>query len=220
MSMPSHLIAPSLGSYSPAKSFANVVLPDPFSPISATTSPAPISSDTPDSAGRERFGYVKPTPSTASLENAGGAGRAPAPPAFSRLAVDGVGFTYPNRSRPALSGVSLEIGAGEVVALIGENGSGKTTLAKLLAGLYEPREGAIRWDGIDIASYEPAPMRASMAVVFQDFVRYHFSARENIALGRPERHDEVDAIEGAARAAGAHEFIVGLDDGYDTRLGP
>jgi ATP-binding cassette subfamily B protein len=148
------------------------------------------------------------------------AGRAPAPPAFSRLVVDRVGFTYPNRSRPALSGVSLEIGAGEVVALIGENGSGKTTLAKLLAGLYEPGEGAITWDGVDIERYEPALMRASMAVVFQDFVRYHFSARENIALGRPERHDDVDAIEGAARAAGAHEFIVELDDGYDTRLGP
>jgi len=148
------------------------------------------------------------------------AGRSPAPAAFSRLAVDRVGFTYPNRSRPALSGVSLEIGAGEVVALVGENGSGKTTLAKLLAGLYEPGEGTITWDGVDIASYEPARMRASMAVVFQDFVRYHFSARENIALGRPERHDDVDAIEGAARAAGAHEFILELDDGYDTRLGP
>ena len=147
-------------------------------------------------------------------------GRSPAPPTFSRLTVDRVGFTYPNRSQAALSGVSLEIGAGEVVALVGENGSGKTTLAKLLAGLYEPSEGSITWDGIDIASYDPALMRSSMAVVFQDFVRYHFSARENIALGRHERHEELDAIEGAARAAGAHEFLVELEDGYDTRLGP
>jgi ATP-binding cassette, subfamily B, bacterial len=151
---------------------------------------------------------------------AGREGRAPAPARFSRLVVDRIGFTYPNRSRPALSDVSLEIGAGEIVALVGENGSGKTTLAKLLAGLYEPGAGVITWDGVDVATFDPALLRVSVAVLFQDFVRYHFSARENIGLGRHERIDDADAIERAARAAGVHEAIAGLDDGYESRLGP
>ena len=147
-------------------------------------------------------------------------GREVAPPAFSRLAVDSVGFTYPSRTTPSLSDVSLEIEAGKVVALVGENGSGKTTLAKLLAGLYEPTEGHITWDGVDLTEYEPASVRAGMAVVFQDFVRFFFSARENIGVGRHERSDDNAAIEAAARGAGAHELIMGLDEGYDTILGP
>ena len=116
--------------------------------------------------------------------------------------------------------MSLDIEAGKVVALVGENGSGKTTLAKLLAGLYEPTEGHITWDGIDLTEYEPASVRAGMAVVFQDFVRFFFSARENIGVGRHERSDDDDAIEAAARGAGAHQLILGLDEGYDTILGP
>jgi len=98
-------------------------------------------------------------------------GPAPAT-SFTRIVVDGVRFTYRGSDRPVLDGVDLEIGQGEVVALVGENGCGKTTLAKILCGLYRPTAGAIRWDGVDATMSDPAAVRASIAVVFQDFVRF------------------------------------------------
>jgi ATP-binding cassette subfamily B protein len=146
--------------------------------------------------------------------------RPPAPHGFSTLAVDGVTFHYPSRSEPSISDVSMEVHAGEVVALVGENGSGKTTLAKLLAGLYHPDEGTIRWDGLDTATFDPETLRHSVAVIFQDFARYYLTAGENIALGRLERGDDQDAIQAAARAAGAHDLIAGMPRGYETQLGP
>jgi ATP-binding cassette subfamily B protein len=148
------------------------------------------------------------------------AGSTPAPSGFSRLVAERVTFTYPSRSTPTLRDVSIEIGAGEVVALVGENGSGKTTLAKLLAGLYVPDSGTVLWDGVDVATCDAEQLRASAAVIFQDFLKYHLSARDNIALGRHERYDDLAGIEAAAREAGAHEFLNNLDAGYDTRLGP
>jgi ATP-binding cassette subfamily B protein len=143
-----------------------------------------------------------------------------APPGFRRLSVEGVTFSYPTGGEPALRGVSMEVEAGEVVALVGENGSGKTTLAKLLAGLYHPAEGAIRWDGTDVSTVDPDGMRERIAVIFQDFERFHLSAAENIGLGRIAAMDDRDAIEAAGRQAGADEFIKRLPDGYDTVLGP
>jgi len=148
------------------------------------------------------------------------AGLTPTPAGFTRLVVDDVTFSYPSRTEPSLRGVSIEVGAGEVVALVGENGSGKTTLAKLLAGLYLPDAGSVRWDGVDVADCDPGQLRASVAVIFQDFVKYHLTARENISLGRHERSHDLDAIHEAARATGAHDFLAGLEGGYDTRLGP
>jgi ATP-binding cassette subfamily B protein len=142
----------------------------------------------------------------------------PAP--FRRIEADAVTFTYPTGTRPAVTGVSVHIEAGEVVALVGENGSGKTTLAKLLAHLYSPEGGSIRWDGTDVASLDPAAVRRQVAVIFQDFLRYLLPAHENIGLGRAEAIDDAESIERAARQAGAHEFVLGLPHGYDTRLGP
>jgi ATP-binding cassette subfamily B protein len=144
----------------------------------------------------------------------------PAPDRFSRLVVEGVTFTYPSRSAPSLQDVSMEIRAGEVVALVGENGSGKTTLAKLLAGLYAPDSGSVSWDGVDVAHFDADRLRDAVAVIFQDFVKYHLTARANIAVGRHERYDDLVAAEAAARATGAHDFLVALDGGYETRLGP
>lgn len=141
------------------------------------------------------------------------------PPRFSLLSVDHVSFTYPSRTEPSLRDVSMHIGAGEVVALVGLNGSGKTTLAKLLAGLYAPGEGVISWDGVDAATYDPDQLRGRVAVIFQDFTKYFLSAAENVGLGRNERLGDRDAIEAAARQSGAHESIIALRDGYDTRLG-
>jgi ATP-binding cassette subfamily B protein len=151
---------------------------------------------------------------------AAGAARAPAPTGFSELVVDGVTFTYPSRAEPSLREVSMRLRAGEVVALVGENGSGKTTLAKVLAGLYIPDSGTVTWDGVDVAGCDADQLRDSVAVIFQDFVKYHLRARDNIALGRHERYDDVAGTEAAARATGAHDALAGLDRGYETRLGP
>jgi ATP-binding cassette, subfamily B, bacterial len=142
-----------------------------------------------------------------------------APLRFEKLEVDRVSFTYPGSSRPALQDVSLEIGAGEIVALVGENGSGKTTLAKLAAGLYRPEQGRVLWDGRDVAGVDRTELRRSVAVIFQDFEQYLLPARENIGLGRYERIDDAAAIEAAARRADAHPFLDGLPDGYETMLG-
>ncbi|HET8653591.1 MAG TPA: ABC transporter ATP-binding protein, partial [Gaiellaceae bacterium] len=142
-----------------------------------------------------------------------------APQGFQRLSVEDVSFTYPESDRPAVDGVSLEIRRGEVVALVGENGSGKTTLAKLLAGLYRPEAGRIRWDGVDVSEVDADELRHAVAVIFQDFERYLLPARENVGLGRKERIDELEEIVAAAARADAHEFLTGLPEGYETMLG-
>ena len=148
---------------------------------------------------------------------------APAPaqlgPGLSRLSVDRVSFTYPDAPSPALTDVSIDIRAGETVAIVGENGAGKTTLAKLLCRLYEPDAGTISWDGRDLRSFEADELRARIAVIFQDFVRFHLSARENVGFGDVGSIEDLSAIGDAARQAGADSFLHPLPDGYDTVLG-
>ncbi|HEX5671675.1 MAG TPA: ABC transporter ATP-binding protein, partial [Acidimicrobiia bacterium] len=121
---------------------------------------------------------------------------------------------------PALTNVSLHVEAGEVVALVGENGSGKSTLAKLLAGLYRPSHGRITWDGVDIGDVDQVEFSHQVAVIFQDFLRYHLSASDNIGLGRFEAAGDRDQIVEAADQAGAHEMVNKLPAGYETLLGP
>ena len=146
-------------------------------------------------------------------------GTAPAPQGFDRLSVEEVSFTYPESERPAVDRVTLEIRRGEIVALVGENGSGKTTLAKMLAGLYRPETGRIRWDDIDLAEVDADELRRSVSVIFQDFERYLLPARENVGLGRQERIDDFAAIVEAAQRADADEFLAVLPEGYETMLG-
>jgi ATP-binding cassette subfamily B protein len=147
-------------------------------------------------------------------------GTAPLPPHIGQLGVHNLTFTYPSRQLPSLRDVTIEIGAGQVVALVGENGSGKTTLAKLLAGLYLPQEGCITWDGQDLAGTDITEVRKRVAVLFQDFVKYFLSARENISIGRWERADDEAAVRQAATRSGANDFLEALPHGYDTYLGP
>jgi ATP-binding cassette, subfamily B, bacterial len=148
----------------------------------------------------------------------GGSGGIAPPAEFHRIRADAVTFSYPGRSQLALQAASIEINRGEVVALVGENGSGKTTLAKIMAGLYEPGSGAVRWDGTDTRNFRPDLFRERVAIIFQDFVRYALSAEENIAIARP--NDEVDhlAIREAAKIADADSFLSALPAGYQTPL--
>ena len=147
------------------------------------------------------------------------AGPGAAPAVVGRIDVRGLGFTYPSRPEPTLHDIDLFVAPGEVVALVGENGSGKTTLAKLLAGLYEPGTGTITWAG-EQGPPQPAATRPRVAILFQDFVRYFFSAHANIALGAVEHYDDRRRVETAARRAGADAFVSGLPSGYETLLGP
>ncbi len=130
-----------------------------------------------------------------------------------------VTFHYPDTERTALSDVSLTIRPGEVTALVGPNGSGKTTLVKLLCRLYDPSEGSITLDGVDLRGFDVIDLRRHMSVIFQDFVQYQLTARENIRLGNVDLGASDPAIEAAARDSGIHETISRLSHGYDTMLG-
>jgi ATP-binding cassette subfamily B protein len=145
--------------------------------------------------------------------------RPPARPGAPHIALDDVTFTYPASAAPAVRGVSLEIHPGETVALVGGNGSGKTTLVKLLAGLYRPDRGLVRWHGADAAAIPHEEIAEDMCVLFQDYLEYHLTARDNIAFGRAGRDGSPEDVVAAAEQAGAHEFLSRLPAGYDTRLG-
>jgi ATP-binding cassette, subfamily B, bacterial len=162
---------------------------------------------------RDFFAFLalKPDPEAAGSE--------PVPEPFGELRAENLGFTYPGTDREVLRDVSLTIRAGEVIALVGENGSGKTTLAKLLAGMFEPTSGAVRWDGRDLRELSADERRSHVGVIFQDFVRYQLSARENIGFGREEWLGDDDRIEASAREVGAHDHLAALPQGYETGLG-
>jgi ATP-binding cassette subfamily B protein len=132
---------------------------------------------------------------------------------------DTVTFTYPGAEEPALDGVSFEIRPGETVAVVGRNGAGKSTLFKLLCRLYDPTEGHIRLDGVDIREYDPVELRTRVSAMFQDYVTYQGTAAENIGLGDLTRLEDRPHIVDSARRAGADERIERLPNGYDSPLG-
>jgi ATP-binding cassette subfamily B protein len=136
------------------------------------------------------------------------------------VVAEDVSFTYPSGHQSALAQVSVRIEPGEVVALVGENGSGKTTLAKLLAGLYAPDGGCVRWNGVDIAGCDASQLRDHAAIILQDHVRWLLPAHDNIALGRHEQFDDRAAVAQAAADAGIGQTLDELPDGYATVLGP
>jgi ATP-binding cassette, subfamily B, bacterial len=141
-----------------------------------------------------------------------------APREFGEVRLDNVTFSYPDADRPAVKDVTMTLGRGEIIALVGENGSGKSTLAALLAGLYRPQQGTVTWDGADIAGFHPDTIRRRVAVVMQEPTRWPLSARENITIGRHDRAVETHRVHDAARAGDAHDFVMELTHQYDTLL--
>ena len=121
--------------------------------------------------------------------------------------------------KPALTDLSFTVRAGETLAVVGRNGAGKTTLFKLICRLYDPNEGRILIDGIDIRDFDPSNLRQQVGAMFQDYVTYQATASENIGLGNIPEIGDRKAIETAGRQAGADELISSLPDGYDTALG-
>ncbi|PWB76666.1 MAG: hypothetical protein C3F08_11150, partial [Candidatus Methylomirabilota bacterium] len=131
-----------------------------------------------------------------------------------------VSFSYPGSEQPILSDVSLHIKPGETVALVGENGAGKTTLVKLIARLYDPDEGRISLDGVDIRELPLSDLHSQLASVLQGFGRYEATAADNIAYGNWRRLlDDQSQVEEIAGAANVQAMIEGMPQAYETVLG-
>ena len=130
-----------------------------------------------------------------------------------------VSFAYPGSDRLILNGVNLRIGTGERIAVVGENGQGKSTLVKLIPRLYEPTSGKVLLDGIDLREYDIDSLRREIGVIFQDFVHYDMTARENITLGSIECARDQFRLHEAARKSGAGKIIDSLPHGFDQMLG-
>jgi ATP-binding cassette subfamily B protein len=130
-----------------------------------------------------------------------------------------VSFAYPGTTRMVLKNFNFSIEPGERIALIGENGQGKTTVVKLITRLYDPTEGQILLDGIDLREYSLDDLHREMGVIFQDFMRYEMTVRENIAVGHIEEPHTEEEIETAAQKSLAAEVVKKLAGGYDQMLG-
>jgi ATP-binding cassette subfamily B protein len=144
----------------------------------------------------------------------------PAPrPIVRGVEFQNVSFRYPGNSRLVLDRVNFQLHPAERLALIGENGEGKTTIVKLLTRLYDPTEGQILLDGVDLREYDLEDLHREMGVIFQDFMRYEMTARENVAVGRIEEIDNLDLLQTASRKSLADGVIDRLPRGYEQMLG-
>ena len=132
---------------------------------------------------------------------------------------ENVGFRYQHSERWANRHLNFALRAGERLALVGENGAGKTTLIKLMTRLYDPTEGRILLDGVDLREYDPAELRRQVGVIFQDYLRYQMTMAQNIAVGNIDRQDDRELIEAAARQSLAHALAERLPARYDQELG-
>ncbi|MBZ5688460.1 MAG: ABC transporter ATP-binding protein/permease [Acidobacteriia bacterium] len=130
-----------------------------------------------------------------------------------------VSFRYPGSSRLVLNGLNFHLRPGERVALIGENGEGKTTIVKLLTRLYDPFEGQVLLDGVDLREYDLEDLYSEIGVIFQDFMRYEMTARENIAVGRIDRINDLELLQESARKSMAADVLRKLPSGLDQMLG-
>jgi ABC-type multidrug transport system fused ATPase/permease subunit len=143
-------------------------------------------------------------------------GAPPLPAGDGRVQLRGVAFAYEG-GEPVLSDVDLDVEAGSTVAIVGPTGSGKTTLVALLPRLYDPVEGSVSIDGVDLRSVDVTALREEVGLVSDDPFLFSDTIRENIAYARPDASDE--EVEAAARRAGIHDFIAELPDGYGTLVG-
>ncbi|GJM34004.1 MAG: ABC transporter ATP-binding protein [Saprospiraceae bacterium] len=130
-----------------------------------------------------------------------------------------VSFKYPGSERWAIRNLTFTLNKGDKMALVGENGAGKTTLVKLLARLYEPTEGQILLDGIDLREYSLKELRDNIGIIFQDYIRFQLTASENIAIGNIQQVGEMPIIENAAQKSLADTVVDQLPEGFATRLG-
>ncbi|HLX74277.1 MAG TPA: ABC transporter ATP-binding protein [Terriglobales bacterium] len=130
-----------------------------------------------------------------------------------------VSFSYPGTSRLVLDRLNFQLRPGERVALIGENGQGKTTIVKLITRLYDPTEGQILLDGVDLREYDLEDLYREIGVIFQDFMRYELTARENIAVGKIEQVGDLHLLQNAAFKSLAHEVVEKLPSRYEQMLG-
>ncbi|MFC9286499.1 ABC transporter ATP-binding protein [Streptomyces sp. NPDC057052] len=135
------------------------------------------------------------------------------------IRLDRVSFSYPGGERPVLDDITLDLPAGQVVAVVGENGAGKSSLVKLLCRYYAPTSGRILVDGTDLASIAPADWRTRVSGAFQDFFRFEYPVRQSVGAGDLPRIDDAEAVETALARAGADDLVSGLPHGLDTQLG-
>jgi ATP-binding cassette subfamily B protein len=164
---------------------------------------------------KDLFDFFEMKPSIRNLP-----GALPAPrPIRSGFQFKDVGFAYPGSSRMIVENINFRLDAEEKIALIGENGAGKTTLVKLLARLYDPTEGQILLDGVDLRDYDVEDLRKEIGVIFQDYMRYELLAKENIGFGKIEDLADHSRIERAARKSMAFQVIDKLPNGYDQMIG-
>src|SRR5260370_22762131 len=140
-------------------------------------------------------------------------------PLRGEIRFEDVSFAYPGSETLALDKVSFTVSAGETLAVVGRNGAGKTTLFKLICRLYDPTEGRILIDGIDLRDFEPSAVRRQIGAMFQDYVDYQATAAENIGLGNLPDIGNRDAVVNASKQAGSDELIARLPAGYDTAVG-
>lgn len=134
------------------------------------------------------------------------------------VVLDGVTFSYPAAERPALRDVTLRIRPGQFTALVGGNGSGKTTLIKLLCRLYDPQDGAVTYDGIDVRSFDPVAYRRQFSVIFQDFAQFAYSGRDNMRVSDLGGDSDEARLKNIAHLTGAHDVLEDLPQGYETIL--
>jgi len=140
-------------------------------------------------------------------------------PLSQNITFTNVNFKYPNTDRWVFQNLNLTIPAGKTVALVGANGSGKTTLVKLLAGLYNPTKGSIFIDDRNLNDIHPNDLAENISIIFQDFMLYNVSAKDNIRFGNVRRPFEIDNIISSAKNAGIHDVFNNLKNGYETHLG-